>query len=178
MKNQSRVKKAITSALILLAAVVVIVLIAIGFGAIGVPLWPFILFLFFYTSVDNFDPAKLKGTAIGGLLGIIVGMSQGVVTQLSGSVVVGYVVFGVLALVLCTAFIMGDVVWSNVFGMLIMSILTLFSLEPCVWAGFPAQSDMGWLEAMLRVLGSYLIAVALFVVLVILMKKKKPDSGN
>lgn len=80
MKNQSRVKKAITSALILLAAVVVIVLIAMAFGTIGVPLWPFILFLFFYTSVDNFDPAKLKGTAIGGLLGIIVGMSQGVVT--------------------------------------------------------------------------------------------------
>lgn len=168
-------KKVITSALILLAAVVVVVLIAMGFGAIGVPLWPFILFLFFYTSVDKFEPAKLKGTAIGGLLGIVVGMSQGVVTQLSGSTVVGYVVFGVLALVLCTAFIMGDVMWANVFGMLLMSILTLFSLEPCVWAGFPAQGDMGWLEALLRVLGSYLIGVALFAVLAVLMKKKKAE---
>lgn len=172
MQQKNLSKQIIKSALIFVIAVVVIVLIAIGFGAIGIPLWPFIFFLFFYTSVDNFNPQKLKGTAVGGVIGIFVGMSQGIVSQLSGNTMVGFAAFALLALILGTAFIMGNVAWANVFGLLLMTLLTLFPLEPCVWAAIPARSTLGWVECFLRVMASYLIAVIIFVAVSAIMRKK------
>ena len=169
-KNLSR--QIMKSALIFVAAVIVIVLITSGFGAIGIPLWPFIFFLFFYTSVDNFNPQKLKGTALGGMIGIFVGMSQGIVSQLSGNTTVGFAAFALFALILGTAFIMGNVAWANVFGLLLMTLLTLFPLNPCVWAALPARTTLGWTECFLRVMASYLIAVVLFVLVSAIMRKK------
>lgn len=172
MKEKSLISRIVTSVVIFLIAVVVVVVVAVGLGALGVPLWPFILLVFFYTSVDGFAPEKLKGTAVSGAIGIFVGMSQGIFAQLTGSTTAGFVCFGILAIVFCSAFIMGNVPWSTVFGILIMTIMTLFSLEPCIWAGIPAKTDMGSLEAFLRVIGSYAIGVILFVVLGIVMKNK------
>lgn len=123
----------------------------------------------FYTPVDGFAPEKLKGTAVSGVIVIFVGMSQGIFAQLTGSTTVGFVCFGILAIIFCSAFIMGNVPWSAVFGILIM---TLFSLEPCIWAGIPAKTDMGSLETFLRVIGSYAVGVILFVMLEIVMKNK------
>lgn len=172
MEKQTKGKRIISSSIIFIVAVLIVVCIAIGMGALGIPLWPFIFLVFFYTSVDNFNMTKFKGTAIGGLIGIFVGMSQGILTQISGNSILGIVGFAICALVLGSAFIMGDVWWANVFGLLVMTMLTLFSLDPWIWAGIPDAIGMGSIEAFIRVIISYLIGVLLFIIINSVMKKK------
>ena len=172
MKEQSRAKKILSSAVTFLIAVVVIASIAVAMGAVGIPLWPFIFLLFFYSSVDGFNPQKFTGTALGGFIGIFVGMSQGIFTQLLGNPVAGIVCYALLALVLGTAFIMGDVPWANVFGLLLMTLLSLFTLEPNVWAAVADKPDMGSIEAFVRVIASYAVAVVLFIIVNSVIKKK------
>lgn len=150
--------------------------ISVGLGAIGLPFWPFSLFLFFYTAVDKSDPHKLKGTAISGAIGIAAGMSQGIVTQTTGNSTLGVLALALCVLVLGTAFIMGDVSWAKVFGLLLLNMITLFPQDPCVWAGVPDKSSMGWLESFARVMGSYLIVVFLFVGINAVVKRKKAVS--
>ena len=176
MQVQSRTKKIIKSGTILILAIIVIIGISAGLGAIGFPFWPFSLFLFFYTAVDKSDPHKLKGTAISGAIGIAAGMSQGIVTQTTGNPTLGVLALALCVLVLGTAFIMGDVSWAKVFGLLLLNMITLFPQDPCVWAGVPDKSSMGWLESFARVMGSYLIVVFLFVGINAVVKRKKAVS--
>lgn len=170
--DQSTLKHVVTSAVILIVAVVIIVGIAIGFGAVGIPLWPFILLLFYYSSFERFDSSKFVMTCVGTAIGIFVGMSQGIFTELLGNQTAGLVVFVTLVLVLGTGFIMGDVPWASIYGILTMTILTLFSQTAGAWAGNPANTDMGWVEAFSRCMASFAICVVLFVIVNALMKKK------
>lgn len=159
MENQSTAKHIITSFLILVVAVIVIVAIGIGFGAIGIPLWPFILFLFLYAGIDKFDARQLPWTALSGAIGIFAGMAQGVFGELTGIPEVGLAVFAVSAAALATAFIMGNVKWANLTGLLLMTVLTLFQFDPALLAGV---AGAGWVSAFLRAMASYLIAVIVF----------------
>lgn len=174
--EQSKIKHILTSFIILVIAVVIIVGIAIGFGAIGIPLWPFIFLLFFYSSFDKFDSSKFAMTCIGTAIGIFVGMSRGIFTDVLGSSIAGIVVFAILAIVLATGFIMGDVPWASIYGVLTMTVLTLFTLDPCIWAGVPAAVDMGWVEAFLRCMASFAVGVCLFAVVNVVMKKKAAQA--
>lgn len=178
MKETSLPKQIFTSLATLLIASVVVIAIAVGLGIIGVPLWPFILFVFFFASAEGFKMEKLKYTAISGAIGIFIGMAQGIISQVTGSSIIGLICFIALVLVFCTAFIMGNVPWSNVFGILVMTIMTLFSLEPCVWAGIATQADMGWMEAFVRVIVSYGLAVLVFIAVGAAMKRKAPAAST
>ena len=129
--------------------------------------------LVFFLSMLAFALYPGQGVfRLGGMIGIFVGMSQGIVSQLSGNTTVGFAAFALFALILGTAFIMGNVAWANVFGLLLMTLLTLFPLNPCVWAALPARTTLGWTECFLRVMASYLIAVVLFVLVSAIMRKK------
>lgn len=172
MQEQSLCKRIFTAVIILIIAVIIIVPIAIGMGIVGIPLWAFILPLFYHSSIESFNPDKLKNTLVGGALGIFVGMSQGIFTQLFGSSLPGILCFAALALAFCTAFIVGSVPWVSTFGVFMMTLITLFSLEPCIWAGVPASIDMGSVEAFVRVMVSYAIASALLSVISAVIKKK------
>lgn len=176
MSEISLGKKIITSFVITIIAIAVFVGIAMLFGKVGIPLWPFVFFLFFYASIMNFDRSKFWPTAIGGFLGIFVGMSQGIFTQMTGSPTVGFIVFAVFALALVTMFIMGGIPCVNVLTLLLMTLLTVFpSMTPGGWAGFPvgtAGYDIGYIESFIRVICSYALAVILFVVINSIMAKK------
>ena len=54
MQVQSRTKKIIKSGTILILAIIVIIGISAGLGAIGLPFWPFSLFPF-YNSIDAYE---------------------------------------------------------------------------------------------------------------------------
>lgn len=176
MNETSLVKKVMTSLVISIVAIIIFVGIGIGFGMAGIPLWPFVFFMFYFTSVVNFDKSKLQPTAIGGFIGIFVGMSQGIITQLTGNPAIGLAVFIVLALTVITMFIMGDFPFINVLTMLIITLLTLFTvMVPGDWAGFTSSMagyDMGYLEAFIRSACSYVLAVGLFMIVSNVMAKK------
>ncbi|MDO5107200.1 MAG: hypothetical protein Q4D39_02880 [Coriobacteriaceae bacterium] len=154
-------KKIITSIIILVIAVAVIIGIAIVFGMIGIPLWPFIMFLFLYSGLDNFDASKLPWTALSGAIGIFSGMAQGMFGEITGNPTIGMVAFALSAGALACAYIMGGVKWANLTGLLLMTVLTLFSFEPSALAGV---AEATWVGAFVRSMASYLIAVVVFVI--------------
>ncbi len=176
MNETSKAKKVVTSLIISIVAILIFVGIGIGFGMIGIPLWPFVFFMFYFTSVVNFDKSKLWSTALGGFIGILVGMSQGIVTQLTGNPIIGLAVFIILALTVVTMFIMGEFPFINVLTMLLITLLTLFSvMVPGDWAGYTSSMagyDMGYLEAFIRSICSYALSVGLFVIISNVMAKK------
>lgn len=180
MNGTSLAKKVVTSLIISIVAIIIFAGIGIGFGMIGIPLWPFVFFMFYFTSVVNFDKSKLWSTTIGGFIGILVGMSQGIITQLTGNPMIGLAVFIVLALTVVTMFIMGEFPFINVLTMLIITLLTLFSvMVPGDWAGFTSSMvgyDMGYLEAFIRSICSYALSVGLFVIVSYVMAKKTAEA--
>lgn len=178
MQEKSLTKRIFTSALIFIIAVAIIIGVSMGMGIVGIPLWPFIFLVLFFTSVDGSKPEKLMGTALGGFIGIFVGMSQGIFTQITGNAMVGLVLFIICVMVLGTAFFMGTVPWANVFGLLLMTIMTQFTLAPNVWAGAPAITDMTSIEAFIRIVISYALGVVLFIIVTAVMKSKAAKLEN
>lgn len=176
MNEVSLGKKIVTSAIIAVVAIAIFVGITIVFSMIGIPLWPFVFFMFFFTSIDKFDKSKLWSTAIGGFIGIFVGMSQGMITQLTGNEMIALIIFALMAISLVTMFIMGDVPVVNVFTLLLLTLITLFTSNvPGDWAGFTSEMagyDMGYIEAFVRICGSYALSVLLFVVVSNVMAKR------
>lgn len=171
MENAGSGKKILMSLIIALVAIAIFVGIGAVFSMIGIPLWPFVFFMFFYTSIDKFDRSKFWPTAVGGLVGTVVGMSQGIVTELSGSSVAGIAVFAVLAVACVTLFIMGNVRFVNVLTLLLITLITVFTFTAGDLAGSPASS-MGYVESFIRVVGSYALSVVLFMIINSIMARK------
>lgn len=164
-------KKIITSFIITLISILVFIGIGMGFAKIGIPMWPFVLFMLFFASIDNFDKSKLWTTTIGGLIGITVAMSQGIITELTLNPLVGITVFAILAIAVVTMFIMGNVPYVNVFTMMLVALLTSISFTPGILAGFPGV-EINYVEAYIRVLCSYALGVVLFVIITNIMARK------
>lgn len=171
MNEASLGKKIFTSFIISLVAIAIFIGIGIGFSKIGIPLWPFVFFMFFFTSIDNFDKSKLWPTAIGGLIGILVGMTQGIVTELTLNPITGIVAFAVLAIICVTIFIMGNVPYVNVFTMILITLMTVFTFTASDLGGFPGM-EMSYIESLLKVASSYALSVGLFVIISSIMARK------
>lgn len=144
-----------------LGAVVALVVIGVLLGLIGLPLWPFVFLLFFFASVDGFDMEKFKLDILSGVLGIFAGMSQAIVMQLTGNSTVALVAFFLCAMFLGASFVHGGTKWATLFGLMMLTMLTTIQMQPFQIAGCPTLTDMGALEAFLRVMGGYAIGVVL-----------------
>ncbi|MBC3888117.1 hypothetical protein GH810_07325 [Acetobacterium paludosum] len=168
-------KKIITSFIITLISILVFIGIGMGFAKIGIPIWPFVLFLLYFSTIDAFDKSKLWQTAIGGLIGITVAMSQGIVTELTLNPGAGVAVFAILAIAVVTMFIMGNVPYVNIFTMILVALMTAITFTPGNLAGFPGV-EMNYIEAYIRVLSSYALGVVLFVIITNIMAKKAMNA--
>lgn len=164
-------KKIITSFIITIISILVFMVVGIGFSKIGIPVWPFILFILYFSTIDAFDKSKLWTTAIGGVIGITVAMSQGIVTELTLNPIVGTVVFAILAIIVVTMFIMGNIPCVNVFTMILLALMTAITFTAGNLAGFPGV-EMNYIEAYMRVLCSYALGVVLFVIITNIMARK------
>lgn len=181
------------------AVTVIAIFVGLGIGAsmVGIPLWPFVMFLLWYTSVNMFDGDNFWNLAIGGFIGIILGFTTSIVAYLvdptgmnANAGMIGLAVFGVIALIVVTLLISGKFAVLNPFMAIIMTIMTVFTLFPAQLAGstapvteisaamksimlnpstipdalskIGAAISMTPIEALIRVLISYAIAVIVF----------------
>ena len=116
------------------------------------------ILLLVYASVDGFDSSKFWWESLSGALGIVAGMSNPVVTELTGSSTAGLVVFFLCALVVGGGFVKGDVKWATINGVLMLTVLTVFSSTPEQLCGV---AGAGALEALIRVMIAYGIGIVL-----------------
>lgn len=129
------------------AVVVIAIFVGLGIGAnmVGIPLWPFVMFMLWYTSVNMFDGDNFCNLAIGGLIGILLGFTTSVVAYLvdptgmnTNAGMIGLAVFGVIALIVVTLLITGRIPVLNPFMAIIMTIMTVFTMFPAQLAGSAA----------------------------------------
>jgi hypothetical protein len=153
-------KDFIVAVITFVCAMLVIVLFGILFGMVNLPLWPSVMMLLIYASYDGFDDGRFRWSCVGAAIGILTGMSQSVVAELTGSAIAGVVVFFLLAAVTAGSFVMGGVKWANFPMVLMLTITTVFQLTPAQLAG-SASADMGAVEALGPVVVGYIVAVIL-----------------
>lgn len=171
MNEGSLGKRILTSVMITIVALVVIVGIGIGFGKIGIPLWPFVFFLMFYLQLENMNGSKLWSTAIGGIIGIFAGMSQGIFTELTGNPIYGLAGMALVLFSIIVIFIMQATPYINNYTMLLLTMLTMFTVSANALGGLTG-TEMGFIEAFIRAFCSYAVSVTLFAILTNLMANK------
>ncbi|MGI6229424.1 MAG: hypothetical protein ACOYJL_00775 [Tractidigestivibacter sp.] len=170
-------KSFFVAVLTFVCAMLVIVLFGVLFGMVGLPLWPFVMLLLIYASYDGFDDERFRWSAIGAAIGLLTGMSQSVVSELSGSSVAGLVVFFLLAAVTAGSFVMGGVKWANFPMVLMLTITTVFQLTPAQLAG-SASADVSAVQALGPVAVGYVVAVVLMWLFGKLVHKVGPKMGK
>lgn len=148
----------ISAFLTFMGAVIVLIILGVLLGLAGLPLWPFVMLLLVYATIDGFDNEKFKWEWISGFIGILAGMSQHLVTELTGSAIAATAVFFVLAMALGTGFVKGKVKWASLFGILMLSILTLYSFNVGQLSGVAGVSAV---EDFARVIVAYVIGIGL-----------------
>ena len=106
-------------ALILLAIIVPFVIL---FRFIGIPPWPVLVFVFYYSVFLRMDHTKLKETAIGALIGIAVSFSSPVIGLINQGL--GELVFLLLLVAYFTFLLPGKIKYINHAGNLYLLCLT------------------------------------------------------
>jgi len=152
----------VKSFLIAVVALVVIVSIILGLGLVNLPAWPFVFFLFYFTTVVGMAKEKLVVTAVGGFVGITVGFSQGLINLLTGDETISMVIFLAIIVVLVTAVIDGRLKVIDPLCLMMLTCLTSFT------GITPPEQYLGSLV-------TYAIVVAIFSAVVFLQGRKKKE---
>ena len=131
--------KSFTTAVI---AIAVIAVIMAGLGAVGLPTWPYIFFLYYFTTIANMAKEKLWIAAIGGVIGLSVSFSQGIITLFTRSETTGFIVFLVLVILLVTFLLEGRWKVIDPFCLLLLTCLTNFAGVTQPVAYLPALASL------------------------------------
>ncbi|MDR1204944.1 MAG: hypothetical protein LBL26_05630 [Peptococcaceae bacterium] len=144
------------SLLITIVVLAIIIAMIMGLGMLGLPSWPLIFFLFYFTTIAGMRKDKLAVSAAGGFIGMTAGFSQGLLTLLTGNETAGTVGFLILVVVLVTLVVDGRVKAIDPLCMMMLTCLTSFTgiTPPGIY---------------LSCVVSYAVAVALFAVITTLL---------
>lgn len=168
IENKTKNPSIIKSILISTVALAVIIGVAVlGFPLLKLPGWPFTFFLFYFVSIERMSKDKLLTTAIGGFIGITVGFSPELLTVLTGSEGIAWLGFLVLLIALVTMVVDGRVKVINHLCMLMVTVL----LPPGLELNLPP-------EAYLPAVCSYVIAVAIFAIMVNVIPKQSKEEPS
>lgn len=170
-------KDFIVAIITFVCAMLVIVLMGVLLGMVNLPLWPSVMLLLIYASYDGFNDERFRWSVVGAAIGIITGMSQSVVAELTGNTIAGVVVFFLLAAVTAGSFVMGGVKWANFPMVLMLTITTVFQLTPAQLAG-STNADMTAVQALVPVIVGYIVAVVLMWLFGKLVHKVGPKMGK
>jgi hypothetical protein len=146
------------SILVAVVILAVIVLLSLGLAAIGLPAWPFIFFLFALTTLAQVTRTDWVQTAVGGLIGLVVGMAQIIGTHFFGATV-GLVLLAVSVLVILTLVVDGRFKYTNKTCLFILTAVSSFA----TFITF---------EQVMPIILSFLAGVALFGVIVFIMESR------
>lgn len=154
------------SILIAFALLVIIVILSLLLAAIKLPTWPFIFFLFSLTTLATVDRKNWVETLIGGLIGLIVGMSQVIGTALFGETV-GLIILAVAVIVILTLVVDGRFKYTNKTCLFVLTAVSSFAM----FIPF---------ESVLPILASFLVGAALFGVIILISEAnaKKKAAGT
>lgn len=175
--NKTTVKIIITSLIVAIVALAVLIAASLGLGALGLPFWPFAMFLFYYTTIIKMDKTKLMKETISGLAGIFVGLSAPFFTDL-GMPVVGIIVFlvGMVALIAMSVMYLAPPMAT----LMLTVTTTISNMTAGDWSGLapthPAYATLGMPMAFLRIAASFLICAAIFALLAALDGKNKKEA--
>ncbi len=147
---------------IAIAVLVVIGGVSVGLGAIGIPAWPFIFFLFAITTLSKLTKDGWLDTFIGGLIGLLVGLSSVIFGYFFGPTV-GLIALLVLVIILITLLVSGKFKYINVVCLFVLTAVSSFT------AFIPP-------EQIVPVLISFGIGAAVFGLVVLLMSKGKKKA--
>jgi len=150
-------KSLITSIVVL----VVVIGIMILFTMAKLPFWPFILFLFWYSTVLKMDPTSFVPTAVGGAIGLVVSYSTVYLTPLIGATNATIVL---LAIVVVLLTILVDGRFKYIEGQCFLLITVLLNIPGIITS--PAAGTLP------GILISYAIAVVVFVVIGLIFKAR------
>lgn len=155
------------SVLIAFVLLIIIVILSLLLAAIKLPAWPFIFFLFSLTTLAAVDRKNWVETLIGGLIGLIIGMSQIIGAALFGETV-GLIILAVSVIIILTLVVDGRFKYTNKTCLFILTAVSSFS----AFIKF---------EEVLPIIASFLVGAALFGVIILISeanaKKKATKSA-
>lgn len=157
-QKHSPIWKSLITSIVFLAVVIGAMIL---FQMAKLPFWPFILFLFWYSTVLKTDPTAFYPTVVGGAIGLVVSYSTVYLTPLIGAT---NALIVLLAIVVILLTILLDGRFKYVEGQCFMLITVLLYIP-----GIITSPLAGTLPTILI---SYAIAVAVFVVIGLIFKAR------
>lgn len=157
----------IQSVLVAFAILVFVVLLSALLAALKLPAWPFIFFVFALTTLAHLDRKSWVETLVGGLIGLVVGVSQVIGAQLFGATA-GLLILAVSVLVILTLVVDGRFKYINKTCLFVLTAVSSFA------AFIP-------FESVLPIIVSFLLGAAFFGVVILLLEataKKKAAVGG
>lgn len=156
----------IQSVLVAVAILAFVVVLSLLLGLVSLPVWPFIFFMFFLTTLSQVNRTGWVDTFVGGLIGLIVGMAQVIGTQFFGATV-GLALLAVAVLVILTLVVDGRFKYTNKACLFVLTAVSSFA------AFIP-------FEQVMPVILSFLLGAAFFGIIVLVAEsrsKKKTLAG-
>ena len=133
----------------------------IGIGAIDLPAWPFLVFVFYYAAVVGMSRDKLWLTAAGGFAGMITGASRDLLGASARTGSIDIAIIAIATLVTLALHITGR-------------MRALDSLSVFLFAFFTYSAWLTSPAPLLPAMGSYFIAVLFFAGVLTLMADTAP----
>ena len=162
------------SMLIALVILVILLPMILGFDASPMPVWPFIFFLFYFTTFAGMARDKLLTSAVGGLIGILASFTPPILYHFFGVPAdIGMLLLLVPVLLILTAVVDRRFKYVDPLCLLMLTVLT--NIAGATYLGVVYTP----LAEFLLILASYAIGVALFFVVTTIMAgraKKKAAS--
>ena len=127
MQPQPKRPTILQSILVAVAILAFVVVLSLGLGAIGLPAWPFIFFMFFMTTFSQLSRAGWVETFVGGLIGLVIGLAQVIGTQLFGATA-GLALLAVAVLAGLTLVVDGRFKYTNKACLFTLTAVSSFAL--------------------------------------------------
>lgn len=156
----------VQSVLIAVAILAFVVVLSLLLGLVSLPVWPFIFFMFFLTTLSQVNRTGWVDTFVGGLIGLIVGMAQVIGAHFFGATA-GLVLLAVSVLVILTLVVDGRFKYTNKACLFVLTAVSSFAL----FIPF---------EQVLPIILSFLLGATFFGIIVLVAEsrgKKKAIAG-